>query len=139
MSNEIIVPDDYYYAQVHATKQYALGVINGNTVDFTIDCGFGNYRNERIRLWGVDCPEVTDTTSEASLEVINFVKRWLLNEMKVFVKSNPVCRTAYPFILHTQKDDAFGRYNAKVYGRGTGIELRQHLLYQGHAAPYDTK
>jgi micrococcal nuclease len=32
-------------------------VVDGDTVDAMIDCGFSTFRKERIRLYGIDTPE----------------------------------------------------------------------------------
>jgi micrococcal nuclease len=33
-------------------------VVDGDTVDIVIDLGFSTFRKERIRLYGVDAPEI---------------------------------------------------------------------------------
>ena len=32
-------------------------VVDGDTVDAMIDCGFSTFKKERIRLYGIDTPE----------------------------------------------------------------------------------
>ncbi len=39
-------------------KANLLKVIDGDTIDAQIDLGFGIFVNKRIRLWGIDAPEV---------------------------------------------------------------------------------
>ena len=34
-----------------------LRVVDGDTVDVLIDCGFSTFRKERVRLFGIDAPE----------------------------------------------------------------------------------
>lgn len=38
-------------------KAKLIKVVDGDTVDAMIDCGFSVYRKERIRLLGIDAPE----------------------------------------------------------------------------------
>ena len=38
-------------------KAKLVKVVDGDTVDAMIDCGFSVYRKERIRLLGIDAPE----------------------------------------------------------------------------------
>ena len=34
-----------------------LRVVDGDTVDVLIDCGFSTFKKERVRLYGIDAPE----------------------------------------------------------------------------------
>ena len=34
-----------------------LRVVDGDTVDVLIDCGFSTFRKERVRLYGINAPE----------------------------------------------------------------------------------
>jgi len=33
-------------------------VVDGNTVDMRVDCGFSIYTGQRLRLYGINTPEV---------------------------------------------------------------------------------
>ena len=56
-------------------------VVDGDTIDVDIDLGFGHWiHGERIRLFGVDCPECRSrdkTEKAAGLAAKDFVKRLL--------------------------------------------------------------
>lgn len=41
-------------------------VIDGDTLDVTVDAGFANYRTERLRLLGVNTPERKGATRRGS-------------------------------------------------------------------------
>lgn len=43
-------------------------VVDGDTLDMTIDLGFGIKRDERIRLWGIDTPETYRPRNQAESE-----------------------------------------------------------------------
>ena len=38
-------------------KAELIRVIDGDTVDAMIDCGFSTFKKERIRLYGINTPE----------------------------------------------------------------------------------
>ena len=38
-------------------KAKLIRVVDGDTVDALIDCGFSTFRKERIRLYGINAPE----------------------------------------------------------------------------------
>ena len=38
-------------------KAKLIRVVDGDTVDAMIDCGFSTFKKERIRLYGIDTPE----------------------------------------------------------------------------------
>lgn len=38
-------------------KAKLIRVVDGDTVDALIDCGFSTFKKERIRLYGIDAPE----------------------------------------------------------------------------------
>lgn len=42
-------------------------VIDGDTIDVTVDAGFANFRTERLRLLGVNAPEKRGPTHKAGL------------------------------------------------------------------------
>ena len=39
-------------------KAKLIRVVDGDTVDAMIDCGFSTFKKERIRLYGINTPEV---------------------------------------------------------------------------------
>jgi micrococcal nuclease len=73
-------------------------VVDGDTVDATIDCGFGIYCSHRFRLHGVDTPETWRPSCEAE---------------KVHGES----ATAYVKYLLEGRDAIFKTYKLSVYGR----------------------
>lgn len=84
-----------------------LRVIDGDTIDVTIDLGFGISINTRVRLLGIDTPEIrTKDLSEKKrgMEAKKFVEQ-------VFKKNGNRC------LLHSHKNtrEKYGRYLAKVF------------------------
>ena len=39
-------------------KAKLIRVVDGDTVDAMIDCGFSTFKKERIRLYGINTPEI---------------------------------------------------------------------------------
>lgn len=101
-------------------------VIDGDTIDVTIDSGFGNTRTERLRLLGVNTPERKGATRAAGDAARLFVVEWLswLEGME------------WPLVIKSSQDDAFGRYLARVWRASDGRELNADLIAAGHAVVF---
>jgi micrococcal nuclease len=111
----------YEYA-VHSVAR----IVDGDTVDLIIDCGFGILTKQRVRLDGLDAPE-TSTRNKAEkalgLESKSFVAEWF--------KKNTV------LTVRTRKDanDKYGRFLASVF---SGSEcLNEIMIRDGWAWAYD--
>ena len=101
-----------YYATV-------IKVIDGDTIDLAVDLGFHVGVSIRVRLMGVDAPEVS--TAEGKV-----VRDRLRTELPIGTKVE----------IHTEKypGDKYGRWLARVSGP-TG-DLAEWLLTQDMAKPY---
>lgn len=82
---------------LYTFKAKCTNVVDGDTVDVTIDFGFHVWANRRLRLLNVDTPE---RGHENYTEATDFVKSKILNK---------------DVLVQTYKDDSFGRYLANVY------------------------
>jgi len=94
-------------------------VVDGDTVDATVDLGFKIFRKIRIRLAGIDAPEGKRTPAAERL-------RELVEETKGVA------------VVRTQKPDKYGRCLASVeipYRKGT-LDLSSHLVQQNLAKVY---
>jgi micrococcal nuclease len=105
--------------ELYNYKATVLEVVDGDTVTVRIDMGLRTYSVHRLRLLGIDTPELRGPTREAGLAAKAFVVEHLLGK---------------DVIIHTEKDDSFGRYLAHVYLDGASFNLL--LLAEGHAVPY---
>jgi micrococcal nuclease len=92
-------------------------VVDGDTVDAFIDLGFGIHHVLRLRLNGIDTPEVS---SQAGRDARDYV-RTLLEGKAV--------------VLTTFKPDKYGRYLADIVVNG--IDFNASLVEQGYAREYD--
>lgn len=90
-------------------------VVDGDTLDLLIDQGMRVYRRERVRLLGVDAPEVRGSTAQAGADALAWVRSWLA-----------AAGGEWPLTVRTTKADSFGRYLARIW-RGDGAELNADL------------
>ena len=111
---------------IWAYRARAERVIDGDTLQIVIDAGLNCYRTERIRLLGVNAPEVKGPTRPAGLAAAAFVTDWL---------ARVPFDEDWPLIVQTAKGDAFGRWLARVW-RPDGRCLNDDLLTAGHAVPF---
>jgi micrococcal nuclease len=96
-------------------------VVDGDTCDLEISLGFYLRATHRIRLLGVNSPEMHGPGHAAGLAAKEFATSALLGKNVV---------------IHTEKSDVFGRWLAVVYLDGDNFNER--LLREGFAVPYRT-
>ncbi|TXH02298.1 MAG: DUF1016 family protein [Candidatus Moraniibacteriota bacterium] len=111
-------------------KAIVLEVVDGDTLVVDVDCGFEIKKKERIRLAGIDCPDiVTDEGKEAAEYVRNQLARVpfiMVRTTKVDINGRFLGHVFYSLDDTMDKDDIYtdGRY------------LNQELLDKGLARPY---
>lgn len=102
-------------------------VYDGDTIYVDIDLGFRTWlRDEPLRLWGVDTPEVRGDEKAEGLKVRDLVASWLP------VGSEVLLRT----LKDKDGDDrtgTFHRYLAIICPEGWSESVNARLLRQGHA------
>jgi micrococcal nuclease len=99
-----------------------INVVDGDTVDARIDVGFKVYMTHRLRLLGVNTPELHDPDIEDRKKAQvakEFLERDLLNKA---------------VLIETKKADAFGRYLATIYL--DGVNFNQTLIKDGYAVEF---
>lgn len=99
-------------------------VIDGDTLELEIDLGFNITIQERIRLSGIDAPEIR-SSDVVEREKANASRLWL--EKKVKDKKLKVI---------TEKDDKYGRMLGWVYLEEDPVPLNTQLIKEGLATPY---
>ena len=100
-------------------------IIDGDTIVITVDTGFYLKYKTQVRLLRVNAPETRGASREKGLETKEFLS-----------KTIPVGSTIY---IHTEKDDAFGRWLAEVFyldKDGKAKNLGSELLEKGLACLY---
>ncbi len=106
----------------YVRKATVVRVVDGDTIVVNVDLGFGIWRNnQKVRLLGIDCPEVVGKTKAAGLAAKDATIAWLAGLDRVLIQT---------FVVDT---DSFGRTLAKVWRPGSADDLSGYLLAQGHA------
>ncbi|MFE1451997.1 thermonuclease family protein [Streptomyces olivaceoviridis] len=96
-------------------------VVDGDTLDTTVDLGFGIQLFQRIRLLGINCPEHGTPEGDAATA---YTRTWVADHGPTF-------------ILRTELDrrEKFGRVlGMLISGART---LNEDLIAAGHAVRYD--
>lgn len=105
------------------SKAKVLGVIDGDTVDVEIDYGFRIVQSHRVRLAGIDAPEVNRIGPEGEN-----ARDWLRALLPV----------GCPVQLVTEKPaDKYGRYLAWILRPNESVSINEQLIKSGHAVAYD--
>lgn len=101
--------------------------IDGDTCDLEIDLGFRILVKVRVRLYGINSPEIKGETREEGLRA------------KAFVEDN--CKPGSAVVVKTYKDkqEKFGRYLAEIWFNYNGLNtcLNELLIQKGLAQKYE--
>jgi micrococcal nuclease len=96
-------------------------VHDGDTLRADIDLGFGIWtRDQPIRVYGVDCPELT---TDAGKLARDFAKTLLAPGLKILMTT------------FRDKKEKYGRYMGRLT-LPAGIDYASELIARGHAKPY---
>ncbi|MFQ5492239.1 MAG: thermonuclease family protein [Phycisphaerae bacterium] len=114
------VGDDYtrYHNQVFEV----VNVVDGDTFD--IDVPDSQYPTTRIRLWGVDTPEVAGKRSEGM---------YFGREASAFAKRRLMGRSVRVVLSPTRTRGLYGRLLAYVYLQPSGQMFNELLIENGYA------
>ena len=102
-------------------------VVDGDTVDVTLDLGFDILYNNRIRLLGIDTPESRTRDLEEK-------ERGLAAKDRV----KELCPVGSTVMLRTTKDGRgkFGRILGEIFVEGVVQSVNKLLVEEGHAVEY---
>jgi len=102
-------------------------VVDGDTIDVAIDGG-----QERVRLTGIDTPEVSHAASNTRPATIG---ECFGEEATAFVQSLLPVGTPVRLERDVVGRDDYGRLLAYVYRAGDGIFVNYEIVRQGYAQP----
>ena len=106
-----------------------LKVVDGDTIDASIDLGFDISLEKRIRLAGIDTPESrTKDIEEKKLGLE--AKEWLKERLNF----------ARDIIIRTELPDStekYGRIIGHLYINGEEVSLNNQMIAEGYAWEYD--
>mgnify|MGYP003146468344 FL=1 len=108
-------------------------VVDGDTIDVTIDLGFDLYKKERVRVAGVDTPEKrTRNLEEKALGVDATV--WLKSKLEETIKGDE------ELTVRTELKGGVGKYGRLLgwlYVGDSNISLNEQMITEGYAHAYD--
>ncbi len=109
-------------------KAKLVRVIDGDTIDCVIDLGFDVRLKERIRLKGIDTPEVRTRDLEEKAKGLAAKERVI-----------EAFRYSSDFVVSTELDKKgkYGRILGTIMLPDRKVSLNQMLLDEGHAKVYD--
>ncbi len=104
-------------------------VVDGDTMDTIIDLGFRMTTEQRIRLKGIDTPEIWRQSKDSreykkGMEAKNFVIQRLEQNQN-------------SFMIKTEKEaGVYGRFIGTIFLPDARESLNDELLRKGYAKPY---
>jgi len=111
-------------------------IVDGDTVDVTIDLGFDILHRTRVRLSGIDAPE--SRTRDLEEKKLGLAAKERLSELLYAVGVNDEREI---LLLHTTEKGKYGRYLGEfiVYHseKGDIQNLNLQMIEEGHAVEYN--
>ncbi len=108
-------------------------VVDGDTIDVTIDLGFDLYKKERVRVAGVDTPEkrTRDLEEKAlGLDATN----WMKEQLEGAINGNDELTIRTELVGGMGK---YGRLLGWLYVGDADLSLNEIMIAQGYAWAYD--
>tara|TARA_B100000029_G_scaffold492469_1_gene553799 strand:+ start:210 stop:677 length:468 start_codon:yes stop_codon:yes gene_type:complete len=108
-------------------------VLDGDTIDVTIDLGFDLYKKERVRIAGVDTPEKRTRNLEEKALGLDATE-WLKDKLEGAINGDD------DLIIRTELDGGVGKYGRLLgwcYIGDATVSLNEQMIDQGYAWAYD--
>ena len=108
-------------------------VVDGDTIDVTIDLGFDLFKKERVRIAGVDTPEKRTRNLEEKALGIDATE-WLKDKLEGAINGDD------DLIIRTELDGGVGKYGRLLgwcYIGDAIVSLNEQMIDQGYAWAYD--
>ena len=108
-------------------------VVDGDTIDVTIDLGFDLYKKERVRIAGVDTPEKRTRDLEEKALGID-ATNWLKEKLTETIKGDE------ELLIRTELKGGVGKYGRLLgwlYIGDATISLNELMIEEGYAWEYD--
>ena len=108
-------------------------VLDGDTIDVTIDLGFDLYKKERVRIAGVDTPEKrTRNLEEKELGI--HATNWLKEKLEGAISGDD------DLVIRTELVGGTGKYGRLLgwcYIGDAELSLNEQMITEGYAWSYD--
>tara|TARA_B100000287_G_C20225537_1_gene619918 strand:- start:208 stop:618 length:411 start_codon:yes stop_codon:yes gene_type:complete len=108
-------------------------VVDGDTIDVTIDLGFDLFKKERVRVAGVDTPEKRTRDLEEKALGID-ATNWLKNHLDSAISGEE------DLIIRTELVGGMGKYGRLLgwlYIGDAELSLNEKMIEEGYAWAYD--
>ena len=108
-------------------------VLDGDTIDVTIDLGFDLFKKERVRIAGVDTPEKrTRSLEEKALGVD--ATNWLKEKLESTLAGDDELTIRTELVGGVGK---YGRLLGWLYVGESNVSLNEQMIIEGYAHAYD--
>ena len=108
-------------------------VVDGDTIDVTIDLGFDLHKKERVRVAGVDTPE--KRTRDLEEKALGYdATNWLKDKLSEAISG------ADDLIIRTELVGGVGKYGRLLgwlYIGDSDLSLNEQMIAEGYAWAYD--
>jgi micrococcal nuclease len=108
-------------------------VVDGDTIDVTIDLGFDLYKKERVRVAGVDTPEKRTRDLEEKELGID-ATNWLKEKLDGAISGDD------DLVIRTELVGGMGKYGRLLgwlYIGDSTLSLNEQMIEEGYAWEYD--
>ena len=108
-------------------------VLDGDTIDVTIDLGFDLYKKERVRIAGVDTPEKRTRNLEEKALGID-ATNWLKEKLDSTIAGDDELTIRTELVGGVGK---YGRLLGWLYIGDSQLSLNEAMITEGYAWAYD--
>ena len=108
-------------------------VVDGDTIDVTIDLGFDLYKKERVRIAGVDTPEKRTRDLEEKALGLD-ATYWMKKQLEDTIAGDE------ELIISTELKGGTGKYGRLLgwlYVGEDAVSLNEQMITEGYAWGYD--
>ena len=108
-------------------------VVDGDTIDVTIDLGFDLYKKERVRVAGGDTPEKRTRNLEEKALGLD-ATAWIKDHLEGAIDGDD------DLIIRTELDGGVGKYGRLLgwlYIGDATVSLNEKMIDEGYAWAYD--
>ena len=108
-------------------------VVDGDTIDVTIDLGFDLSKKERVRVAGVDTPEKRTRNLEEKALGLDATE-WIKEHLEGAIDGDD------DLIIRTELDGGVGKYGRLLgwlYIGDSDLSLNEQMITEGYAHAYD--
>ena len=108
-------------------------VLDGDTIDVTIDLGFDLFKKERVRIAGVDTPEKRTRNLEEKALGLDATE-WLKDKLEGAIDGDD------DLVIRTELVGGVGKYGRLLgwlYFGDASVSLNEKMIDEGYAWAYD--